>query len=250
MINFSYDPVNHIYRIDNKIVPSVSGVLAINPVNRHLNEYFHQGKKYAGLVMAQDFGTDVHDVMDKMINGEEYVIENTARGQTIGKMYTFAKKSMENFLCLGKEIPLGSHFGFGGTPDIWGMGKRKTVIDYKSNQKTNTEFKQQCVPRYEAQLGGYAILLLERDFDAEIGIIMHLYGQKNYEVDIEKAKQKFMKLLEIKQGKTMYDVPMKDVLILWNAGMYIDEISEIVPLDRSQIREVIESSNVYSSSVF
>jgi hypothetical protein len=243
ILNGYYDDIYHIYYDKNyHKIPSVSVVLRMQPIEPSLNKWLHNGNKYDGLEMAQRFGNMTHEYMHTTMDGKQIQYKNTSMDKMIQKMTTWGISQLQEFKTIGMEMPTVSSLGFGGTPDRWGTlsGQDRVIIDFKSNKKTESEFRSKYLHKYSLQLTGYDILLSETGFEANMGIILHLFSETKYEVYFAIYRDKFMELVNIAHGKEMFGVPMRNIIDLWNSGMYVDEISGLVDLDVMQVNTILD----------
>lgn len=233
----TFNEKTHTYHMNGVIVPSTSRVLECNAIGFELNRWLHDENFPKKTKSAQELGTNIHDLMDRISLGEIVEYPN----KMIEDMCEYGKKIISDYKIIGTEKPLFSDYGFGGKPDLWGIYKssKNTVIDYKSNDQNKAKFKQYNVPKYEKQLGAYYLLLMESEnFEVEEGVIIHLPTKMTYIVDVQESARKFLRLLDIYNGEKFEGVKISDVVTMWNSGMSQYEISNIMNINIDIIKYI------------
>lgn len=241
-----YNPTDHTYWNGDQELPSVSAILKMCPVPFFLNKYIASGKKYEGLKMAADLGTDTHIEIGNMLQGGTYIQQPTARGILIGKMVNYAKSIVDTVKVIGFEKPMISEeYKFGGTPDLW--AEKDGVLqlhDWKSNQKTKSAFKQLLL-KYEAQLGGYAILLGVQGIFIKDGFVHHLPDKNSYAVELNRGIDNFKRLLGVYYEDMVGNVRVRDIVEMWNNGMSTEQISQVVGIERGVIQALLNKYSIF-----
>lgn len=241
-----YDSATHTYWNGDTELPSVSAVLKMCPVPFFLNKYIASGKKYEGLEMAANLGTDTHTEVGKILEGGVYTPAPTARGILIGKMVDYAKSVIDKGKVVGFEQPMISRiFNFGGTPDMWALHDDTEMVlhDWKTNQKTKSAFKP-LLKKYEAQLGAYATLLQEHGVSVNMGFVHHLPDKSSYEIDLTRGVENFFTLLGVYYGAEEAGVKAKDVIGMWNNGMTVDAIDKVFGIGREEINKILKKYSI------
>lgn len=234
-----FDEVTHVYYMDGKPVPSTSEILKLIPVGFELHKWLNEGNLPQKTKSAADFGTSVHDLMDKLTLGESVTYPNTI----VKEMCEYGLSVTGEYDISGNEKPLFSEFGFGGKPDLWGVHKKtkvNTVLDYKTNDQPKHKFKLYNVPKYSYQMGSYSLLLLEQEgFEAEDAVLIHLPTKMTYHVDVQEYAKKFLRLLDVYNGEEYKGAIVKDIISIWNCGVDVVGISNITGSDCSTIKEIV-----------
>ena len=155
MLNF--DPESHIYTIDGKIVPSVTGVVA-----RVRNGF---AVSDAVINQAARRGSIIHEYCELIDYGAPPELVEPQLVGYVNAYQAFLRDYMPKWEYI--EKPLGdAELGFAGTLDRLGViGKRKAIVDIKTTSSMDREAKIQLA----CQLAGYGILAnsngLGVDFD-------------------------------------------------------------------------------------
>ncbi len=111
---------------------------------------------------AADLGTQVHDLVEKHIKGEDVSLDGLDEKVVSGYSAYIKWESMTNLKIIEQEIPLVSErYQFGGTPDGIGMiNGELCLVDWKTSSG--------IYPDYLIQLAAYKILWEENYPDRPI----------------------------------------------------------------------------------
>jgi hypothetical protein len=240
-MDFFYDESTHTYWADGVRIPSVSEVLEVNVIGDALWEWKRRGGQ-ADAGPSQRTGTTIHSLMEKARRGE-YTPDNTIQGL----MVDYGLKAVKDVKRIGGETPL-FHPKFGGTPDEYGehlITHKHQVWDWKTNDKTKAKFKQYSLPKYEVQIaGGYVILLEHSGFHVDEAFIAHLPGRTIYPLNIERGIERFNRLLD-GWYREINGVKVRDIVTMYNDGMTPEEISEILGLELLSIVRILDILKIY-----
>jgi len=128
-VNFSFDPVNHIYRLGSDIIPSVTQILSAEGLVDYI------GVPAESMESARLFGTAVHKACELWDKG---ILDDTVLSTPLIPYLAGWKKFVADFKPIVNqewiEKPICSYrHQFGTTSDrVWSINNKLTVVEIKS----------------------------------------------------------------------------------------------------------------------
>lgn len=186
----SFDPVEHVYKINGRAVPSVTQII---------NEVL-QIEHYGATDFHLQRGSTVHACAAMIAQGKEFDLDlsNQSPDEAAGIMgmleavRRFYREIKPSVISVEQSV-YSSRYMYAGTFDLLcGMSCMTNLVDFKSNL-TDT------VP---LQLAGYAIALKEGGgYDVRLGIGVELHTDGSYKTsevyDLRKYVNKFLALRSV-----------------------------------------------------
>jgi hypothetical protein len=201
---FEYDDPSHIYKWENKKVPSVSSF--VHRFAKPFDEYEKSKKKSLQLGVSQDEvlemwadtrdnacadGHEVHSFAEHEIQGYNPPLPGAGRPlELIMEYLDIRKKHMQNIRCLGAEVRMFSKtLNLAGTADLL-LQDTQTGDIILGDWKTNKKFKsyggynklgwpllsiyENHLTKYSIQLTLYKMMLKENGINTDKAIIIHI----------------------------------------------------------------------------
>jgi len=255
----------HIYTYENEIIPSVSTILNLCAIKDSLHNWLNKNRGTSEHDLAKEkadtannLGTHIHNSIEDFMNeiGNRYVSQDditkasllpikTAKDiQTMVSINNALKFYKENNVLPmeneGKTVCDYNGMKYAGTYDFSGKKNEEDIIvDYKTNQKTESLFRIYKVPGYERQIATYV-----KSTNASHGYIYHTTLNMSYEVkkeDIESMFDDFIVLLDLHYNKPKE----KEIIKLWNTGDTHEEISEKTSEEINNIQKIINKYTLW-----
>ena len=178
--NFRY------YKIENKLVPSVTSILRLSRLNQKDNFSSQQANNF-------EIGNLMHDYLDRYVKNKKISLEDTDNSRIalnlskaiIDKIFPMIEKFISS------EASIHMDYEYAGRLDLLAMVKGElTIIDYKSSFRKKSSFQ---IDEHFQQLAAYA-MAHDNMFNTKIEKAMIFIAYKeSYDYEVIEADSSLLK---------------------------------------------------------